>query len=128
MSDVATRGRIVSSLRSEPRSFNRHVRSDFPIDLYQQLTGSKLVRVNRVTAEPEPALAERWSISPDNKTFTLTSATGWSGPTARRSPPATSCSHSRRPTTRARRAPWPARCWSAASHCKSSSRIRAPSS
>ena len=81
VSDVATRGgRFVSSLRSEPRSFNRHVRSDFPIDLYQQLTGSKLVRVNRVTAVPEPALAEKWSTSPDNRTFTLTLREGvvWS--------------------------------------------------
>ena len=31
-----------------------------------------LVRVNRVTGEPEPWLAERWTTSPDGRTITLT--------------------------------------------------------
>jgi peptide/nickel transport system substrate-binding protein len=31
-----------------------------------------LVRVNRVTGEAEPWLAERWSVSPDGRTFTIT--------------------------------------------------------
>src|SRR6185436_10462673 len=35
------------------------------------LTSSKLIRVNRATQEAEPALVESWTISPDNKTYTL---------------------------------------------------------
>ena len=58
--DVATRGgTLTSSLRSEPRSFNRLVaqRRSRPTST-RILTGSKLVRVNRATQEVEPALAE----------------------------------------------------------------------
>ena len=73
-------GTLVSSLRSEPRTFNRIVDRDVPVDLYSILTGSKLVRVNRATQEVEPALAETWTISPDNLTYTLTLRDGvtWS--------------------------------------------------
>ena len=72
-SDVSTRGGVLtSSLRSEPRTFNRWVNRDFATDLISQLTQSKLVRVNRATQDVEPALAETWTVSPDNRTFTLT--------------------------------------------------------
>jgi peptide/nickel transport system substrate-binding protein len=71
-SDVSTRGGVLtSSLRSEPRSFNRWVDRNFVTDLISQLTQSKLVRINRATHEIEPALAESWTVSPDNRTFTL---------------------------------------------------------
>ena len=72
LSEVSTRGgTLVSSLRSEPRTFNRIAFTGVPVDLYSILTGSKLVRVNRATQEPEAALVESWEISPDNKTYTL---------------------------------------------------------
>lgn len=73
-------GTLTSSLRSEPRSFNRLVENRIPAEMYAMLTGAKLVRVNRATLEPEPALAEKWSISADNKTYTLTLREGlaWS--------------------------------------------------
>ena len=71
-SDVSTRGGVLtSSLRSEPRTFNRWVDRNFPTDLVSQLTQSKLIRINRSTQEIEPALAESWTASPDNQTFTL---------------------------------------------------------
>lgn len=73
ISEGATRGgSISSSLRSEPRTFNRLVDRNFPVDLYAILTGSKLVRVHRATQEVEPALAASWITSPDNLTYTLT--------------------------------------------------------
>jgi peptide/nickel transport system substrate-binding protein len=78
---VNTRGgTLVSSLRSEPRSFNRLVLQAFPTDLYSILTQGKLVRVNRATQEVEPSLAEKWSVSADNLTYTLTLRDGvaWS--------------------------------------------------
>jgi peptide/nickel transport system substrate-binding protein len=72
-SDVSTRGGVLtSSLRSEPRSFNRWVDRSFATDLISHLTQAKLIRINRSTQEIEPALAESWTASPDNRTFSLT--------------------------------------------------------
>ncbi len=72
-SNVSTRGGVLSSsLRSEPRTFNRWVDRNFATDLISQLTQSRLIRINRSTHEIEPALAESWTVSPDNRTFTLT--------------------------------------------------------
>lgn len=81
ISEIATRGgTLTTSLRSEPRSFNRIVEARIPTELYAGLTGAKLVSVNRATQQPEAALAERWTISPDNKTYTVTLRDGlaWS--------------------------------------------------
>jgi len=81
VSEASTRGGTLrSSLRSEPRSFNRIVDRQVPTDLYSLFTGSKLIRVNRATQEVEPELAERWTTSPDNLTYTLTLRDGvtWS--------------------------------------------------
>jgi len=81
VSERPTRGgRLTSSLRSEPRSFNRLTDRNVPTDLYSLLTSNKLVRVNRATQELEAELAERWSIAPDNKTYTVTLREGvvWS--------------------------------------------------
>lgn len=79
--DVSTRGGVMtSSLRSEPRTFNRLVDRSVPTDLYTILTGSQLIRVNRATQALEPSLAEKWAVSPDNLTFTLSLRDGvaWS--------------------------------------------------
>jgi peptide/nickel transport system substrate-binding protein len=81
ISEGATRGGVLrSSLRSEPRTFNRLLDQNFPVDLYAILTSSKLVRVNRASRELEPALAETWTTSPDKLTYTLTLREGatWS--------------------------------------------------
>lgn len=81
---VPTRGgTIVTSMRSEPRSFNRLVQPEVATDVFTHLTQGKLVRVNRVTMELEPWLAERWSVSPDGREFTLTLRAGvaWSDAT-----------------------------------------------
>lgn len=81
ISDETTRGgTLSSSLRSEPRTFNRIVDGFVPTDLYSFMTSSKLVRVNRATMEPEAALAEKWDVSADNLTYTLTLRDGvtWS--------------------------------------------------
>ena len=81
ISEVGTRGgTLVSSLRSEPRTFNRVLDQAFPVDLFNILTSSKLVRVNRATRAIEPALVEKWTTSPDNLTYTLTLRDGvvWS--------------------------------------------------
>jgi peptide/nickel transport system substrate-binding protein len=81
LSEGPTRGGTLrASLRSEPRTFNRILDQNFPVDLFSILTSSKLIRVNRATRALEPALVERWTNSPDNLTYTLTLRDGvtWS--------------------------------------------------
>jgi len=66
-------GEIVASTRSDPRSFNKIVNpSDQTTDLISSLTQARLVRVNRVSDEVEPWLAERWSRADDGLRYTFT--------------------------------------------------------
>ena len=65
-------GTLVVSVRSEPPTYNRHVSPTFAVDALSLLTQAKLIRINRVTDDIEPALAERWTTSPDGRTITLT--------------------------------------------------------
>ncbi|HUE86976.1 MAG TPA: ABC transporter substrate-binding protein [Vicinamibacterales bacterium] len=64
-------GSAVASTRTDPRSFNRLVHSQIATEITTLLTQAKLVRIDRVTRQVEPWLAERWEASPDNLTFTL---------------------------------------------------------
>jgi peptide/nickel transport system substrate-binding protein len=68
---VGRGGQIVVAVRADPQSFNWLTRSDANTYLVTLLTQAKLVRVNRVTEEVEPWLAESWSRSADGLTFTL---------------------------------------------------------
>ena len=68
-------GALTASLRSEPGTFNRlgpPPANSAATDLLTRLTHAPLTRVNRVTGEVEPWLAERWTTSPDGRTITLT--------------------------------------------------------
>jgi peptide/nickel transport system substrate-binding protein len=64
-------GQLVSSIRAEPRTFNRAVSQDQITDLLNTLTQGRLVRVNRASFELEPWLAERWESSPNGRQHTL---------------------------------------------------------
>ncbi len=66
-------GTLVSSVRSEPRTFNRYsaIGRDPVTDTISHLTQAKLVRVNRTTQELEPWLAESWTMSADGLVYTL---------------------------------------------------------
>ena len=64
-------GNLVVSVRAEPRSFNRLAARDTTTDLLSNLTQAKLVRINRVTQEVEPWLAESWTRSEDGRRYTL---------------------------------------------------------
>jgi peptide/nickel transport system substrate-binding protein len=78
---IPTRGgSAVASTRTDPRSFNRVVHSQIATEIVSMLTQGRLVRIDRVTQELEPWLAERWEVSPDHLTFTLTLRDGvvWS--------------------------------------------------
>ena len=66
-------GTITASIRSEPATFNRFApnANQAAVDAVTRLTHATLTRLNRVTGEPEPWLAERWTSSPDRRTLTL---------------------------------------------------------
>ena len=64
-------GRIVVSVRNEPRSFNRLMQRDAATELVATLTQAKLVRINRATQEVEPWLAESWTRSSDGLQYTV---------------------------------------------------------
>jgi peptide/nickel transport system substrate-binding protein len=68
-------GTLTASLRSEPETFNRigpPPANSAATDLVTRLTHAPLARVNRVSGEAEPWLAERWTTSDDGRTITLT--------------------------------------------------------
>lgn len=73
-------GALTVSSRSEPRTFNRYAARDAVTEAVALLTQAKLVRINRVTQEPEPWLATGWSRADDGLTYTLPLRTGitWS--------------------------------------------------
>ena len=54
-------GELLVSVRTEPRSFNRHAARDTTTNLVSNLTQARLVRVNQATQEVEPWLAESWT-------------------------------------------------------------------
>jgi peptide/nickel transport system substrate-binding protein len=64
-------GELVASVHSDPRTFNRFVASDSTTDLVATLTQARLVRLNRVTQEIEPWLAESWTPSGDGLRYTM---------------------------------------------------------
>lgn len=69
--EIPRGGNLVASIRTEPRSFNRLVARDTSTDLVSNLTQAKLVRINKVTQEVEPWLAESWTRSPDGLRYIL---------------------------------------------------------
>ncbi|HEX9368256.1 MAG TPA: ABC transporter substrate-binding protein [Vicinamibacterales bacterium] len=67
-------GTLTVTLRSEPSTFNRYAPGgeQAAVDAVTRLTQASLVRLNRLTGEFEPWLAETWTASPDGRVFTLT--------------------------------------------------------
>lgn len=64
-------GSIVASVRTDPASFNRLAAADRTSDLVASLTQAKLVRINKVTQQVEPWLAERWTAGPNGRRYVL---------------------------------------------------------
>src|SRR5262249_59372537 len=67
-------GSLTASLRSDPATFNRLAPNaqQAAVDAVTRIVHAPLVRLNRTTDEPEPWLAEKWTVSPDGRTITLT--------------------------------------------------------
>jgi peptide/nickel transport system substrate-binding protein len=59
------------SLKYDPRTFDPALVDDQASETVRFLTGGVLLRFNRVTQQVEPALADRWTISPDGKIITF---------------------------------------------------------
>ena len=68
---VRTGGALVATVRSEPVTFNRYVRNSFPTHLISLLTQAPLVRINRISSQPEPWLASGWTTSDDGRSITV---------------------------------------------------------
>ena len=64
-------GELVVSARTEPRTFNRLTSREATTDLVASLMHAKLIRINRVTDDVEPWLAESWTRSADGLRYTL---------------------------------------------------------
>ncbi|HBY59638.1 MAG TPA: hypothetical protein DEH78_07425, partial [Solibacterales bacterium] len=60
-------GELRVAIKAEPRSLDPLLVTDEPSQALRYLTGGVLIRMNRQTQRPEPALAERWSVSRDGK-------------------------------------------------------------
>src|SRR5688572_33362060 len=69
--DAARGGEMVASLRSEPPLYNRYVDRSAAAETLSLLTHARLARVNRVTDQLEPWLAESWTSAPDGLTYTI---------------------------------------------------------
>ena len=64
-------GRLVVSLRSEPKTLNPVTSTDISSrEVIAQLMGD-LVHINRFSQQTEPALAKTWHVSPDGLRYTL---------------------------------------------------------
>src|SRR6195256_60976 len=79
-------GRMVVSLRAEPKTLNPVVATDAPSQEVIGTMQADLVHINRSTHLTEPALAKSWKISSDGLDYTLTLRLGFcfydSGPLA----------------------------------------------
>lgn len=64
-------GQLVMALSAAPRTFNPFIAFDSASDSVTRLLFSSLVRIDQVTQEPGPGLAQSWSVAPDQKTWTL---------------------------------------------------------
>jgi peptide/nickel transport system substrate-binding protein len=64
-------GRLVVSLRSEPKTLNPVTSTDISSrEVIAQMAGD-LVHINRLSQQTEPALAKTWQVSPDGLRYTL---------------------------------------------------------
>src|SRR5262245_24708346 len=64
-------GRLVTALRSEPKTFNPVTALDLPSKEVIALLSADLIHTNVDTHRTEPALAKAWNVSRDGRTYTL---------------------------------------------------------
>ncbi|RXH57342.1 ABC transporter substrate-binding protein [Granulicella sibirica] len=64
-------GELAWAIRYDPKTFDPAKVDDQSSELVRFLTGGVLLRVNRLTQQPEPDLAETYSLSPDGRVLTF---------------------------------------------------------
>jgi peptide/nickel transport system substrate-binding protein len=64
-------GRLVASLRSDPKTFNPLLVMDSASRSVVELMMADLVHINRETHESEPSLAKSWQVSEDGRRYRL---------------------------------------------------------
>jgi peptide/nickel transport system substrate-binding protein len=64
-------GELTASIRTEPRNFGRLGARESTTDLVALLLHASLIRINRVTDDVEPWLAESWTRSDDGRQYTI---------------------------------------------------------
>jgi peptide/nickel transport system substrate-binding protein len=64
-------GRFTIAIAGSPQTFNPLFAFDGASDAVTRMLFSSLVRLDLVTHEPGPGLAESWSVEPDQKTWTF---------------------------------------------------------
>ena len=64
-------GRLVASLRSDPKTLNPITAVDVPSKELIALLSSDLIHINLNTQRTEEALAKSWKVSPDGRHYTL---------------------------------------------------------
>ena len=64
-------GNLAVPLDSDPPSFNRMMATGLAHGVVTDRISGDLVHVNRATFELEPALASRWEVSKDGRTYTV---------------------------------------------------------
>jgi peptide/nickel transport system substrate-binding protein len=64
-------GKLIASLRSEPKTLNPVSAVDAPSLKLLALTNADLIHINRYTQGTEPALAKSWKVSSDGRRYTL---------------------------------------------------------
>lgn len=69
--DHATQQILYSATISDPRTFNPILVTDATSGALTSDLFESLIRVDFVTLQPSPGLAENWDIAPDNKTITF---------------------------------------------------------
>ena len=68
---LCAQGELRFNLTHEPKTLNPLLASDDSAAVIQYLTSGVLIRVNRLTQELQPELAESWKVSPDSRSIIL---------------------------------------------------------
>ncbi|MCU1260503.1 MAG: extracellular solute-binding protein family 5 [Bryobacterales bacterium] len=64
-------GELRFNLRHEPKTLNPILAAEDASQAIAYLTGGVLIRVNRLTQELQPELAESWKVAPDNRSIVI---------------------------------------------------------
>lgn len=64
-------GNLVTSIPSDPASFNRMFVSSLANAMVAEQLSADLVHINRLTYELEPSLATRWEVAADGRSYTI---------------------------------------------------------